>query len=86
MARRHTLGLGWGLGLLLAGVSGCSSSTPRDINYGTDAGAGFEAPVRETEPETAVGGSGGGGTAGSGGQGGAAGGGGAGGDNDAATD
>jgi hypothetical protein len=44
-----------GLGLLLAGTLAgvgvaCKSSTPRDMWFGTDAGAGFEAPVREVHP------------------------------------
>jgi hypothetical protein len=93
MARRHTLGFGWGLGLIAVGLLGaaapaCSSSTPRDINYGTDAAADFDAPVRETAPEAAETGGGGGqgGSVGQGGAGGAAGAGGQGGDTDAATD
>jgi hypothetical protein len=28
---------------------GCSGSTPRDINFGTDAGAGFEVPPRSED-------------------------------------
>jgi len=37
------------LGALLAAAApvGCSGSPPTDINYGTDAGAGFEAPPRD---------------------------------------
>jgi len=54
MARRYNFG-GSPLpaGLLLATLAtapglSCSGSPPRDINFGTDAGAGFEIPVRET--------------------------------------
>ena len=59
----------------------CSSSTPIDMNIGSDAGTGFDAPVRETGPDTAgVGGeSGAAGTGDVGGASGASGAGGAGG-------
>lgn len=40
--------------IALAAAAACSSSKPRDINYGTDAGSGFEAP-----PEPDVRGAGG---------------------------
>jgi len=80
MARRYKLG-GPALskGLLLATTLGlsCSGSPPRDINFGTDAGAGFEIPVRDTGSDTAAsdvtgsaGGTGGAGQGGAGGQGG----------------
>jgi hypothetical protein len=52
--------------------------------YGTDAGADFDAPIREVGPDT-TGNGGSGGGAGVGGAGGAAGAAGAGGDTDAAT-
>jgi hypothetical protein len=45
---------------------GCSSSSSKDMYYGTDAGAGFEAPIREVTPEAAGGTAGGGGEAGGG--------------------
>ena len=53
----------------------CSGSTSRDINFGTDAGAGFEAPIEEVTPDTggAAGAAGAGGAAGSAGATGAAG-------------
>jgi hypothetical protein len=35
----------------LVGV-GCDGETPRDIRYGTDAEANFEAPVEEVKPRT----------------------------------
>ena len=89
MARRHTLGLGWGVGLLVLGLAAagspaCSSSTPRDMFYGTDAGSDFDVPIREVGPET-TGNGGAGGTSGAGGAGGAAGAADAGGGTDAAT-
>jgi len=37
----------------------CSSSTPVDINFGSDAGKNFDAPVRETAPDDLMGGVGG---------------------------
>jgi hypothetical protein len=101
MARRHIIGaMALPPGLLLIASLGltCSGSPPRDMYFGTDAGAGFEAPPRETATDTsATGGSGGmggaagtgggvGGDGGGGGVGGDGGGGGTGGDTDAATD
>jgi hypothetical protein len=88
MARRHILPFGLlllVLGAVTSAASSCSSSTQRDINFGTDAGAGFEIPMRETAPDTTGGTGGEGGTGGDGGGGGQ---GGAGGDatSDAATD
>ncbi|HET6284249.1 MAG TPA: hypothetical protein VFH73_25055 [Polyangia bacterium] len=50
------------VGVALAGGWSCSSTTYRDINYGTDVGVGFDAPQREASsdaPDTATGGSGG---------------------------
>jgi hypothetical protein len=58
--------------VVLAGAASCSSTVYRDINYGTEVGAGFEAPQREAgsdAPDAATGGSGGTGTGGSGGTG-----------------
>jgi hypothetical protein len=45
----------------------CSSSTPIDMNFGSDAGKNFDAPVRETASDTAGGVGGAGGDTGSGG-------------------
>jgi hypothetical protein len=42
----------------------CTGSTPRDINFGTDAGAGFEAPTGTGGETGAGGGAGAGGAAG----------------------
>lgn len=79
--------------LLVAGLGvSCSASAPRDMWLGTDAGAGFEVPVRDTGSDTTdtgdtVGGEdAGAGAGGQGGAGGQAGAGGAGGDADASTD
>jgi hypothetical protein len=48
------------LALLLAlPALGCGSSSPIDINYGTDAGADFDAPAREVHPGGGAGGQGG---------------------------
>ncbi len=46
---------------LIAGVAafGCGSTPPRDINYGTDLGADFRAPVVDAGGESATGGAGG---------------------------
>ena len=52
MARRHILASAVPLFLLALGSS-CSSSPPRDMWFGTDAGAGFEAPVVEVAPGSA---------------------------------
>jgi hypothetical protein len=41
------------LGAAVLGGLGCSGSTPRDIHYGTDAEANFEAPVFEAKPKDA---------------------------------
>jgi hypothetical protein len=35
------------LGSVLCALLGCSGSPPTDINYGNEAGAGFEAPPRD---------------------------------------
>src|SRR6266700_1590332 len=45
----------------------CSSTTPVDINFGSDAGKNFDAPVRETVPDTVGGVGGAGGNPGTGG-------------------
>jgi hypothetical protein len=55
------------LAVPVGGSSGCGSSTPVDINKGTDAGAGFEAPVREVHPGDSAGDTGEGGAGGKGG-------------------
>jgi hypothetical protein len=102
MARRHKPRSRLSLRVvLLAGATALScGATPRDQFFGTDAGAGFEAPPREvgTGTDTAApdaddsgaagqGGSGGDmGTGGAGGTGGSGGAGGTGGDVDAASD
>jgi hypothetical protein len=69
------------LAAAVLGALGCSGSTPRDINYGTDAESGFDAPaydgpsknVGDASDAAGTGGAGTGGTAGTGGAAGAAG-------------
>jgi len=56
MARRHILAshlLPIALVLMTALGLSCSSNPPRDMWFGTDAGAGFEAPVQETGEDSA---------------------------------
>jgi len=68
----RSVGLITALVAVLAGAVSCSSTAFRDINYGTEVGAGFEAPQREAgsdAPDAATGGSGGTGTGGTGGTG-----------------
>jgi hypothetical protein len=55
-------------------VLGCSGSTPRDINYGTDAQAGFEPPFAEAGTDADAAADGTAGAAGTAGTAGAAGG------------
>jgi hypothetical protein len=66
----RSVGLITTVGVALAGGWSCSSTTYRDINYGTDVGAGFDAPQREASsdaPDAATGGAGGSSTGGAGG-------------------
>ena len=49
------------LAVPVGGSGGCGASTPVDINFGTDAGAGFDAPMREVHPGDSGGGAGAGG-------------------------
>jgi hypothetical protein len=53
MTRLRTIELTLVGALSVAGpIGACSSSSPRDVNYGTDAGADFDAPVHETRDDT----------------------------------
>jgi hypothetical protein len=65
MARRHNLRerAPFAATVLAASLGlSCSGSPPRDINFGTDAGAGFEAPVAEVATDSASAGTDTGGT------------------------
>ena len=69
------------LAAALFGAVGCTGSTPRDINYGTDAESGFDAPAydgpsknaKDASDAAGTGGAGTGAAAGTGGAAGAAG-------------
>jgi hypothetical protein len=82
---RAPLALSLLLAMPVGGLLACGSSTPVDINFGTDAGAGFDAPAREVHPSGGEDGSAGaGGESGAGGVGGESGAAGVGGESGAA--